>query len=892
MLSQAGTTAPTTITQIIPNTITAGSPATTLRILGTGLQGACAMQGVVLNIINTSVTWNGTTLSIFSETASPTEIDAIVPASLLVNPGTATVTVNVPSNSGPFTCSNAAVSSTVQVTPPVPPGSVCNGNLCSSTGTVTFPSVPPGQLPPPQTISILSLSGTLNFSVTTSASGANFLSVSPLSGVATPGNPGAVTISIKSTTLAPGTYSATVTITAGTQQITVPVSFTVQGVQNDIKVTQNIMVFGGLIGAPAPASQSLPVATLTGAALTFTYTISSGVSWLSVSLPAGGAPGNLTVAAQPAGLTPGPHTAFVTLTATGHTNSYAVSVTLIVKSIPDDAVAFSYQIGGSLPSPQQKPIAGSGAIAVGAASDQNDWLSVKSDSDSAPANLTVAASPVSLPPGTYHGILTITDLNVEAVIISATLTVTPGGSVTATQVFPHFADGGGWQTDFLVINPNSTNVTVELRFHVDAPDSGVNIQGQGTTADIPNIPIPPNGSAFYRTAGLSSPSTVSGWVEVVSSLPLNGSALFRRHPSDGKYYEGSIPLATPSSTFTVPFDGTTYPSNDLIGTGLALANPSASAAAQINCTAYGLNGNMLGSNLSTRSLPALGHDAFILDASTAVGRAMGAGRGLVVCNSNTPVATLGLRAFGLTAISSLPVAISSPAASTRQVFPHFADQGGWQTDFLLINPNPTNVTVELRFHVDAPDTGVNIQGQGTTSDIPNIPIPPNGSAFYRTAGLSSPNTVSGWVEVISSSPLSGSALFRRHPSDGKYYEGSIPLATPSSTFTIPFDGTTYPSNDLIGTGLALANPSASAAAQVNCTAYGLNGSVLGSNLSTRSLPALGHDALILDASTAVGRAIGAGRGLVVCNSNTPVAPLGLRAFGLTAISSLPVATGQ
>ncbi len=108
------------ISQILPNPITTGSAATPLRILGTALTGTAASP---CTGPAETVTWNGTALAMAS--ASLTEIDVTVPASLLATPGNFSVTVSVQEISG-TTCQNLMASSTVQVTGPAKVASVTN----------------------------------------------------------------------------------------------------------------------------------------------------------------------------------------------------------------------------------------------------------------------------------------------------------------------------------------------------------------------------------------------------------------------------------------------------------------------------------------------------------------------------------------------------------------------------------------------------------------------------------------------------------------------------------------------------------------------------------------------------------------------------------------------
>jgi hypothetical protein len=246
-----------------------------------------------------------------------------------------------------------------------------------------------------------------------------------------------------------------------------------------------------------------------------------------------------------------------------------------------------------------------------------------------------------------------------------TITIQQSLTQQVTQLFPHIVDGflAGevWQTDILLINTTPSALTVELKIHLDAnssaPATALNIIGQGPVVDIPNITIQPNGSVFYRTAGSSSSSVpfASGWAEVISNVPIGGQALFRRHAIDGKYYEGSVPLANPTRNFTLPFDGSSYTDGTPFVTGLAIVNTDSASNALVNCTAEGGNITLLGSNVQISNLAPLSHTAFVLQSTNPVAAVLGTSRGILICNSTTAVGVLGLRFFGAAALSSLPI---------------------------------------------------------------------------------------------------------------------------------------------------------------------------------------------------------------------------------------------
>src|SRR5581483_5995120 len=180
------------------------------------------------------------------------------------------------------------------------------------------------------------------------------------------------------------------------------------------------------------------------------------------------------------------------------------------------------------------------------------------------------------------------------------LTLTFSNSATAvpTQIFPHIAADGYWQTDFLILNTSAAPVVFTLKFH---PDSGstIPLNQNGTVSQVAQISatIQPHGTAFYTTGATS---TSSGWAELDSPTPLDGVAVFRSPAA-----QTSVPLASPVMTFTAPFDSTAQ-SGGLAATyinGLAIANADPLRAAKITCTVYTVNGTALARNLSIPEIP-------------------------------------------------------------------------------------------------------------------------------------------------------------------------------------------------------------------------------------------------------------------------------------------------
>ena len=463
-------------------------------------------------------------------------------------------------------------------------------------------------------------------------------------------------------------------------------------------------------------------------------------------------------------------------------------------------------------------------------------------------------------------------------VFTLNFTVTAAGpSQSATlQMFPHIASDSQWHTDIFVLNTNSTPATFSLVFHTD---TGAPLPLDGN-APTHNVILPANGTAFFRTSPASTPN--EGWAELDSSAPLSGVAVFGRQVSDGSYYEASAPLSSPYSSFTVPFDETQSPLGVPFLNGFAVANSDSSNSAEMTCTAYDSDGNVLGSGLRVGPLSPSQHTEFLIDQQ--FGPSLAGQRGTLACQSNTLVGAVELRAFSSSpAVSSMPVAASTTPASNSgvQFFPHIASDSQWHTDIFVMNPNSAPATFSLLFHTDT-GAALPLVGSPPTN---NVTLPAYGSAFFRTSPASTANE--GWAELDSTSPIAGVAVFGRQGSDGSYYEASAPLGLPYSSFTVPFDETQSPLGVPFLNGFAVVNTDSIIPAQMTCTAYGGGGSILGSGLQVGPLNPLQHTEFLIDQQ--FGPSLAGQRGTLVCQSNTKVAAVELRAFSSSpAVSSMPV----
>jgi hypothetical protein len=205
-----------------------------------------------------------------------------------------------------------------------------NSNTGSITPTATalsFSASYQGPNPSSQTLQVNGGGG--GSLVWTAATSAAWLSVSPAYGT-TPAN---LQVSVASSTLTPGNYSGTITVTslgAGTTTASITVSLTVVAPPPLLVVSPSTLNFTALKGGAATA-QTLAVTN--GGFGSFGWTASSDSTWLTISPASGSTPQNMIVTANPSGLATGSYTGHITVTATGVANApQTVPVTLEVLS--------------------------------------------------------------------------------------------------------------------------------------------------------------------------------------------------------------------------------------------------------------------------------------------------------------------------------------------------------------------------------------------------------------------------------------------------------------------------------------------------------------------------------------------------------------------------------
>jgi len=281
----------------------------------------------------------------------------------------------------------------------------------------------------------------------------------------------------------------------------------------------------------------------------------------------------------------------------------------------------------------------------------------------------------------------------EFLITTLPITNLSAAAATGTLYLPHFADGGGWTTQVVLVNPTATALTGTIQFFgqgtATVAGAPLTVTAGGQSAASFNYSIPPRTSFKLVTAGVL-PSTVAGSVRVTPSggtTAPSALAIFSFKQGGITVSEAGAP-GIQGSAFRMYAEETATGGVGAIQTGFAIANLAA-AAASVSLELTGLDGASTG-QIATVTVPGNGQIARFLHEIfpslsfpfKGILRISGGGaEGLSV---------VGLRGrynergdFLVT--TTPPTNESSPASGAELLFPHLVNGGGYTTQFVLFS---------------------------------------------------------------------------------------------------------------------------------------------------------------------------------------------------------------
>ena len=281
-----------------------------------------------------------------------------------------------------------------------------------------------------------------------------------------------------------------------------------------------------------------------------------------------------------------------------------------------------------------------------------------------------------------------------------------------TTVFPQLADGGGWSTQIVLVNPtdNTLSGTMEFFGQGDATSAAerMDLTVNGQTSNTLSYTIPPQSSWVGKTAGVSSTIRVGSAHVTASSadgVPA-GVAVFSFKRAGVVVTESGVAAMSPGTTFRLFAESAGNFNTEEVGslqTGLAIANLSENpSAVTIGVTTLG--GAPMGAPASIM-VPGNGQVAMFLNQVPGFSDLPSTFQGVVRISTNSPnaIALVGLRGrynerrdFLL---ATTPAINENTVTNEQTLFPYIAEGGGYTTQFILLSsPGSSSSSGWLRFY--------------------------------------------------------------------------------------------------------------------------------------------------------------------------------------------------
>ena len=308
--------------------------------------------------------------------------------------------------------------------------------------------------------------------------------------------------------------------------------------------------------------------------------------------------------------------------------------------------------------------------------------------------------------GPFVGTLTFTSSAPVAVIalrgltneanewLMTTLPVAPlSPAASDTVYFPHFADGGGWATEVILVNPTDRTIagTVGFLGPGDPTTAGAPVVltlDDGSAGSEFDYTIAPRSFRRFTTSnrlGELKSGSVRATPDAGSAAP-SGLVVFSYASGEKTLAEAGVPVSPEGTAFRVPVDAFGTPNQPgSIRTGLAVAN-TADVFNTVTLEVTRRDGTLAASP-TTLTLPPSGQAARMLDEILTLPADFS---GLLRVSSVFDVSVIALR-IRINELGELKVTTTPPsnetavATSEDRFFAHFADSRGWTTEFILFS---------------------------------------------------------------------------------------------------------------------------------------------------------------------------------------------------------------
>ena len=209
-----------------------------------------------------------------------------------------------------------------------------------------------------------------------------------------------------------------------------------------IALSAAALEFSSIQLAANPVAQTIQISNTGGG--TLQWSIADNADWVELSPASGTGPGTVSIAVNTAGLSAGTHSATLTVSSTGASNTpVTASITLALEEAPRivlsaTTTSFNATKGGDDPAPRFIALSnGGGGTLAWTVTDDADWLTVIPSVGSGAATLSATAAISGLEAGVYEGTVTISapgSSNTPAIVM-VNLTVAPQPQIVLSSLF-------------------------------------------------------------------------------------------------------------------------------------------------------------------------------------------------------------------------------------------------------------------------------------------------------------------------------------------------------------------------------------------------------------------------------------------------------------------------
>jgi len=297
-------------------------------------------------------------------------------------------------------------------------------------------------------------------------------------------------------------------------------------------------------------------------------------------------------------------------------------------------------------------------------------------------------------------------MNERGQFMIAGLPVADLSSASTTSIaIPQIAEGGGWNSELLLVNPTDSTLTGTIRFHASSGQP-LSVSVNDQTASQFDYTIPARSSRRYRTAGTGT-SSRTGSIQISPTANSRTPAaveLLALRANNVTVSETGIIGSSPGNVFRVFAESSGNFNAREPGASLstvAVSNHGSDAVA-INIEATNADGSPAGQS-TTVSIPARGQLGLSLEQIPGLTPAAFKGVVWVAAPAGSSVAVAGLRArynersTPDLLVTAFPAFDEATTSATEFSFPQVVESGDYSTRFVLLGGRSGPSSGSLQF---------------------------------------------------------------------------------------------------------------------------------------------------------------------------------------------------